>query len=238
MISWLASDLSLANWSWQATGLSSSGNIWNFLTIGKTQTEICRLDPFWFWKLTSALEEICTLQFVRMSDISLSLTRTPRKRTIPLQQIIDKKNTSMFIYQVCQVFTWEKFCRKCFREISLPELGQDPTNQDDVLRYCESLIIKAAYMGFFTTENKTKFEKLHLNDLNNEWLHRGLRYAAKRNETLFRTRKQNRQKILLPLAISKDHIERYLASSPTTSKRSFPPPRRTRDAENLKGKCI
>ena len=44
-----------------------------FSTIGKTQTEICRLDPFWFCKLTSALEKICTLQLVRMSDISLSL---------------------------------------------------------------------------------------------------------------------------------------------------------------------
>ena len=149
----------------------------------------------------------------------------------------------MFIYQVCQVFTWEKFCQQCFREISLPELGQDPTNHLHFSRWRRSLAIlriahKAAYMGFFTTENKRKFENYMFNDLNNERLHRGLRYSAKRNERLFRKRKQNKHKILLPLAIFKDHMKRYLASSPTTSKRSFPPPRRTRDPQNLKGKCI
>ena len=115
---------------------------------------------------------------------------------------------------------------QCFREISLPVLGQDPTNHVHFSRWRRKSLTKPPTWVFQHRKQK-KIWKLHLNDLNNERLHWGLRYSAKRNETLFRTRKQNKDKILLPLAIFKDHIKRYLTTSPTTSKRSFPPPRRT-----------
>ena len=81
-----------------------------------------------FCMLTSALEEICTLRLVRTSDISLSLIALWEKKQFLYNKLLKRTTFQCLFNQVCQVFTWEKFCRQCFRQISLPELGQDPTN--------------------------------------------------------------------------------------------------------------
>ena len=61
---------------------------------------------------------------------------------------------------------------------------------------------------------------MHLDDLNLDRLHRGLRYSAKRNKTLFRTRKLKKHQMVLPFAMFKYQkaAEKYLASSTTPSK--------------------
>ena len=58
-------------------------------------------------------------------------------------------------------------------------------------------------MGFSPPQTKENL-KITSNDLNLERLHRGLRYSAKRNKTLFRTRKLNKHKMILPFAMFKD----------------------------------
>ena len=67
------------------------------------------------------------------------------------------------------------------------------------------------------------------------------RYSAKRNKTLFRTRKLNKHKVILPFAMFKDQkdiwpVAQHLPSD--VSLRKFPAGPRTPDPEDLKGNCI
>ena len=93
-----------------------------FLQLAKRKPKFVSWQ-FLFCKLTSALEEICTLQLVRMSDVSLSLIALWEKEQFLYNKLLTRKTLQcLYFSQVCQVFTWEKFCRQCFREIPFRSL--------------------------------------------------------------------------------------------------------------------
>ena len=178
-----------------------------------------------------------------MSDISLSLVALWEKEQFLYNRLLSRKTLQCLFIKSVKFLSEKNFVSSALEKFPFRNLAKTrqiiciSADEDEVLRYCESFIKPPTWV-FSPPKTKENSENYMFNDLNNERLHRGLRYSAKRNERLFRTSKQNKHKIILPLAIFKDHMKRYLASSPTTSKRSFPPPRRTRDPQNLKGKCI